>query len=77
MFYKSAKFYWQQTSITRDIEEGGGAESGPEEEEPLRSSAPQKPGTYRIKWSDDHLISDKLFTVFGNTMFDLREQLSE
>ena len=36
LFYISAKFYWQQTSITRDIE-GGGWISPPGPEEPLKS----------------------------------------
>ena len=44
LFYISAKFYWQQTSITRDID--GRLNQTPP---PLSWGAPQKPGPDRVK----------------------------
>ena len=45
LFYISAKFYWQQTSITRDID--GRLNQTPPP--PLSWGAPQKPGPDRVK----------------------------
>ena len=61
LFYISAKFYWQQTSITRDIE--GGLNQPP----PQRSwGAPQKLGPYRVKES---LQNRNFWAIFAKYFF--------